>query len=196
MPFSVRPIYFKPWKKRLRIVKKLDVQKVGFHEKSHISENMSPTDLRQVSKFSLGQYLRLLPWHPKDLVGRKIFLGESKITSFIFIICVYLAGFKMNGFHRKWHNLVIMCPSDLGQGSKFSLIQDLKLFLWHPKDLTSIKNILGEQKLFETKNVGFFVHTLYISYLSCICPSFILSIHCQFQNMKFSLGKFCDKKEV
>ena len=65
---------------------------------------------------------------PKDLVGRKIFLGESKITSFIFIICVYLAGFKMNGFHRKWHNLVIMCPSDLGQGSKFSLIQYLKLF--------------------------------------------------------------------
>ena len=138
MPFSVRPIYFKPWKKRLRIVKKLDVQKVGFHKKGHISENMSPTDLRQVSKFSLGRYLKLFPWHPKDLVGRKNILAESKIFSF-YSICIFLASFKMNGFHGKWHNSVIMCPTDLRQGSKFSLIQYLKLIPWHPKDLVSRK---------------------------------------------------------
>ena len=60
--------------------KKLDVQKVSFQEKGHISVNMSPTDLRQVSKFSLGRYLKLFPWHPKDLVSRKNFLGQPKIS--------------------------------------------------------------------------------------------------------------------
>ena len=128
-------------KKKLRIVKNwmhLDVQKIGFHKKGHISENMSPTDLRQVSKFSLGRYLKLFPWHPKDLVGRKNILGESKIFSFN-SICIFLASFKMNGFHGKWHNSVIMCPTDLRQGSKFSLIQYLKLIPWHPKDLVSRK---------------------------------------------------------
>ena len=130
--------------------KKLDVQKVGFHKKGHISVNMSPTDLRQVSKFSLGRYLKLFPWHPKDLVGRKNILAESKIFSFN-SICIFLASFKMNGFHGKWHNSVIMCPTDLRQGSKFSLIRYLKLFPWHPKDLVSRKNVLGEQNLFEKK---------------------------------------------
>ena len=132
-------------KKRFRIVKQLDVQKFGFHEKGHISENMRPTDLKQVSKFSLGRYLRLFPWHPQDLVGIKMFLGESEISSFI-SICIFLAFFKMNRFHGKWHNSVNMCPSDLGQGSKFSLGRYLKLFLWHPKDLVGRKNVLGEQK--------------------------------------------------
>ena len=99
---------------------------------------MSPTDLRQVSKFSLGRYLKLFPWHPKDLVGRKNILAESKIFSFN-SICIFLASFKMNGFHGKWHNSVIMCPTDLRQGSKFSLIQYLKLIPWHPKDLVSRK---------------------------------------------------------
>ena len=46
--------------KKVKNCQKLDVQKVGFHKKGHISEIMSPTDLRQVSKFSLVQYL--IPW--------------------------------------------------------------------------------------------------------------------------------------
>ena len=128
-----------------KVFKKLDVQKVGFHKKGHISENMSSTDLRQVSKFSLGRYLKLFPWHPKDLIVRKNILGESKISSFI-SICVFLASLKMNGFHGKWHSSVIMCPTYLGRGSKFSLIRYLKLFPWHPKDLVSRKNVLEEQK--------------------------------------------------
>ena len=140
-----------------KIVKKLDVQKVGFHKKGHISENMSPTDLRQVSKFSLGRYLKLFPWHPKDLVGRKNILAESKIFSFN-SICIFLASFKMNGFHGKWHNSVIMCPTDLRQGSKFSLVQYLKLIPWHPKDLVSRKNVLEEQK----KSTLIVAHPLFI----------------------------------
>ena len=68
--------------------KKLDDQKVCFHEKGHISVNMSPTDLRQVSKFSLGRYPKLFPWHPKDLVGRKICLGESKISILYFYLYI------------------------------------------------------------------------------------------------------------
>ena len=126
--------------KKVKNCQKLDVQKVAFHEKGHNSENMSPTDLRQVSKFSLGRYLKLFPWHPKDLVGRKNILAESKIFSFN-SICIFLASFKMNGFHGKWHNSVNMYPSDLGKGSKFSLGQYLKLFSWHPKDLGIRKNI-------------------------------------------------------
>ena len=132
-----------------KIVNKMDVQKVGFHEKGHISENMSPTDLRQVSKFSLGRYPKLFPWHPKDLVGRKIFLGESKIS----ILYFYLYISRTFWSHGKWDNSVIICPSDLGQGSKFSLIRYLKLFLWHQKYLTSRKNNLEESK----KIVHFFL---------------------------------------
>ena len=45
--------------KKVKNCQKLDVQKVRFHEKRYISVNMSPTDLRQVSKFSLVQYLKL-----------------------------------------------------------------------------------------------------------------------------------------
>ena len=70
----------------------------------------------------------------------------------------FLSWFKMNWSHGKWHNSVNMCPSDLGQGSKFSLGRYLKLFLWHPKDLVSRKIVLGEQKLFE--KVCFFLLTL------------------------------------
>ena len=71
--------------------KKLDDQKVCFHEKGHISVNMSPTDLRQVSKFSFGRYLKLFPWHLKDFVGRKNFLREPKISSFI-SLCIFIIG--------------------------------------------------------------------------------------------------------
>ena len=67
----------------------------------------------------------------------------------------------MNVSHEKWHNSMIICPSDLGQGSKFSLIRYLKLFLWHPKDLVSKKNVLGEQNCFE-KLCIFFWDTLYL----------------------------------
>ena len=69
--------------------KKLDDQKVCFHEKGHISVNMSPTDLRQVSKFSFGRYLKLFRWHLKDFVGRKNFLREPKISSFI-SLCIFI----------------------------------------------------------------------------------------------------------
>ena len=66
--------------KKINTCQKLDVQKVGFHKKGHISVNMSPTDLRQVSKFSLVTSLKLFLWHPKDLVSRKNVLGEPKIS--------------------------------------------------------------------------------------------------------------------
>ena len=64
---------------------------------------------------------------------------------------------KMNGSHRKWHNSVNIRSSDLGQVSKFSFGRCLKLFLWHPKDLVSRKNFLGEPK----KKWHFFCSTLY-----------------------------------
>ena len=77
----------------------MDVQNVGFHKKCHISVNMRPTDLRQVSKFSLVQYLKLFLWHPKDLVSRKrkpkcfwhwtFFLAHPLLISFIQVICIY-----------------------------------------------------------------------------------------------------------
>ena len=73
-------------KVRLRIVKKMNV---GFHEICHISVNTSPTDLRQVSKFSLVQYLKLFLRHPKDLVSRKNVLGEEKIFFFISLYIGY-----------------------------------------------------------------------------------------------------------
>ena len=75
-------------KVRLRIVKKMDV---GFHEICHISVNTSPTDLRQVSKFSLVQYLKLFLRHPKDLVSRKNVLGEE---NFFLRFTVYWHGLK------------------------------------------------------------------------------------------------------
>ena len=65
-------------KKKVKACQKLGVQKVGFHKKGHISVNMSPTDLRQVSKFSYGRYLKLFSSHPKDFLGRKNFSGELK----------------------------------------------------------------------------------------------------------------------
>ena len=67
----------------------MDVQNFGFHEKCHISVNTSPTDLRQVSKFSLVQYLKLFLRHPKDLVSRKNVLGEEKIFFFISLYIGY-----------------------------------------------------------------------------------------------------------
>ena len=57
----------------------MDVQNVGFHEKCHISVNMRPTDLRQVSKFSLVTSLKLFLWHPKDLVSRKKHFKKAKV---------------------------------------------------------------------------------------------------------------------
>ena len=78
----------------------MDDQNVGFHEKCHISVNMSPTDLRQVSKFSLVRYLKLFLWHPKDLVCRKNVLGEEKISSFHCKLFT-MAWVKENGSHRK-----------------------------------------------------------------------------------------------
>ena len=86
MPFSVRPIHKPNMNVRLRIVKKMVV---GFHEICHISVNTSPTDLRQVSKFSLVQYLKLFLRHPKDLVSRKNVLGEEKIFLFISLYIGY-----------------------------------------------------------------------------------------------------------
>ena len=127
----------------------MDVQNVGFHEKCHISVNMRPTDLRQVSKFSLVQYLILFLLHPKDLVCRKNVLGEEKISSFHCKLFTTMAWVKKNGSQRKWHNSVIMRSSDLGQVSKFSLVKNLKLFLWHAKDLMSRKNVLGETKFWK-----------------------------------------------
>ena len=59
----------------------MDFQNVGFHEKCHISVNTSPTDMRQVSKFSLVPSLKLFLWHPKDLVSSKNVLGEEKFSS-------------------------------------------------------------------------------------------------------------------
>ena len=90
MPFSVRPIHKPNMKVRLRIVKKTVV---GFYEICHISVNTSLTDLRQVSKFSLVQYLKLFLRHPKDLVSRKNVLGEEKIFFFISLYIGY--GLKM-----------------------------------------------------------------------------------------------------
>ena len=110
------------------------------HRKWHNSVIMSPSDLRQVSKFSLVRYLKLFLWHPKDLVCRKNVLGEEKISSFHCKLFT-MAWVKKNGSHRKWHNSVIMSPSDLGQVSKFSLVPSLKLFLWHPKNLVIRKNV-------------------------------------------------------
>ena len=43
----------------------------------------------------------------------------------------------MNGSHGKCHNSVSICLSDLGQGSKFSLIRYLKLFLWNLWNVSS-----------------------------------------------------------
>ena len=60
------------------------------------------------------------------------------------------AGFAQKqkfGYHKKWHNSECIVSTDLGQVSKFSLVQYLKLFLWHPKDLVSRKNVLkGRRK--------------------------------------------------
>ena len=97
MPFSVRSIHKPNTKVRLRIVKKMVV---GFHEICHISVNTSPTDLRQVSKFSLVQYLKLFLRHPKDLVSRKNVLGEEKIFFFISLyywLWVKKMGLRENG---------------------------------------------------------------------------------------------------
>ena len=58
----------------------------------HISVNMSPTDLRQVSKFSFGRYLKLFTLHPKDFVDRKNFVGEPKISFFIFSLYIFIIG--------------------------------------------------------------------------------------------------------
>ena len=74
---------------KVKNCKKMDFQNVGFHEKCHISVNTSPTDLRQVSKFSLVQYLKLFLRHPKDLVSRKNVLGEEKIFFFISLYIGY-----------------------------------------------------------------------------------------------------------
>ena len=125
MPFSVRPIHFKP----LKICKTMDVQNVGFHEKCHISVNMCPTDLRQVSKFSLVTSLKLFLWHPKDLVIRKniYVLREPKI-SWVLTNKNFMGQNECNGSHRKWHNSMNMMSSDLGQVSKFSSGRYLKLF--------------------------------------------------------------------
>ena len=78
------------------------------------------------------------------------FFVETKILNihFFTILNLTLCCVNMNWSHRKWHNSVIMNPSDLGQVSKFSLVQYLKLFLWHPKDLFSRKNILRKPKYF------------------------------------------------
>ena len=62
------------------------------------------------------------------------------------ILYLTLCCFNMNWSHRKWHNSVIMSSSDLEQVSKFSLVQCLKLFLWHSKDLVSRKNVLKSQR--------------------------------------------------
>ena len=80
--------YF-PWdpcilirEKKVNTCQKLDVQKVGFQKTGHISVNMSPTDLRQVSKFSLVTSLKLFLWHLKDSVIRKniYVLWEPKMS--------------------------------------------------------------------------------------------------------------------
>ena len=52
-----------------------------------------------------------------------------------------------------------MRSSDLEQVSKFSLVQNLKLFLLHPKDLESRKNVLGRNVIFK-KRTFLFAHPL------------------------------------
>ena len=59
--------------------------------------------------------------------------------------------------HQKCHNSESIVITDLGQVSKFSLVQYLNLFLWHPKDLVSRKNVLGETKFFLKNGQVFFV---------------------------------------
>ena len=66
--------------------------------------------------------------------------------------CTRTKNEKKFGYHKKWHNSESIVSTDLGQVSKFSLVQYLKLFLWHPKDLVSRKNVLkGRRK----KNIFF-----------------------------------------
>ena len=89
----------------------------------------------------------------------------------------FLSLVKNECVSRKWHNSMIICPSDLGQGSKFLLIRYLKLFLWHPKDLVSRKNVLGEQNCFEKACI--FFNTLYSN---LICLNLISSFILNFEN--------------
>ena len=53
------------------------------HGKWHNSVIMWPKDLGQDSKFSLIRYLKLFPWHPKDLVSRKNVLEKQKKSALI-----------------------------------------------------------------------------------------------------------------
>ena len=77
-------------------------------------------------------------------------------TSNFWQVLIFFSWVKINGSHGKWHNSVIMRSSDLGQVSKFSLVTSLKLFLWHPKDLVSRKNVLGRPKCYFKKRDIFF----------------------------------------
>ena len=101
-------------------------------------------------------------WHLSQVCRTHIhwdmtFFVETNILNIhlFTILNLTLCCVNMNWSHRKWHNSVIMSPSDLGQVSKFSLVQNLKLFLWHPKDLFSRKNILRKPKYFWKKRVFF-----------------------------------------
>ena len=103
---------------------------VGFHEICHISVNTSPTDLRQVSKFSLVQYLKLFLRHPKDLVSRKNVLGEEKM---FFFISLYI-GYGL----KKWVSEKMALLSDYesfkpGTGVKIFLGSIPKTFSLTPK---------------------------------------------------------------
>ena len=77
---------------------------------------------------------------------------------------------NMNWSHRKWHNSVIMSPSDLRQVSKFSLVRYLKLFLWHPKDLFSRKILLRKPKYFLKWQVFLFTHLKSVVGIK-VCPA-------------------------
>ena len=94
-------------KVRIRIVKKMDVQNVGFHEKCHISVNMRPTDPRQVSKFSLVPYLKLFLWHPKDLVGRKNVLGRPKIFEKVTLFLLHPLCLNRTQWSKAQHIILI-----------------------------------------------------------------------------------------
>ena len=119
---------------------------------------------------SFGCQLKSLRYQPKenfDTCLRSVGIIFTEIWPFLWKPTVWTPNFwqaltffswvKMDGSHRKWHNSVIMRSSDLGQVSKFSLVRYLKLFLLHPKDLASRKNVLGRPKCYFQKSDIFFV---------------------------------------
>ena len=99
--------------------------------------------------------------------------------------CMRTKNEKRFGYHKKWHNSESIVSTDLGRVSKFSLVQYLKLFLWHPKDLVSRKNVLkGRRK----KNIFFwkkcsFLFSLFLALLKRVFNS-SYAFGCQGKNFR------------